>query len=64
MEQFITLFEKFGYSVALSITLLIFGYRLLSRQIKYLLDTIKDLAAIIAKNTEIYKLLYDYLTKK
>ena len=64
MEQFITLFEKFGYSVALSITLLIFGYRLLSRQIKYLQDTIKDLAAIIAKNTEIYKLLYDYLTKK
>lgn len=63
MEEIATLFEKFGYAVALSITLLIFAYRLVNRHIKYLQDTIKELSAIIAANTEIYKLLYNYLTK-
>ena len=64
MDEIITLFDKFGFSVALSITLLVFAYRIINRQIRYLQDTIKELSAIIAKNTEIYKLLYDYLTKK
>lgn len=64
MDEILTIFEKFGYSVALSITLLIFAYRIVKRQIEYLQNTIKELASIIAKNTEIYKLLYDYLTKK
>lgn len=63
MEEIATLFEKFGYAVALSITLLIFAYRIVNRHIKYLQDTIKELSAIIAANTEIYKLLYNYLTK-
>ena len=63
MEEILEIFEKFGFSVALSITLLVFIYRIVNRQIKYLQDTIKELAAIIARNTEIYKLLYDYLTK-
>lgn len=63
MEEIATLFDKFGFAVALSITLLIFAYRLVNRHIKYLQDTIKDLSAIISKNTELYKLLYDYLTK-
>lgn len=63
MDGIIEIFDKFGFSVALSITLLIFVYRIVNRQIKYLQDTIKELSAIIAKNTEIYKLLYDYLTK-
>lgn len=63
MDEIISVFDKFGFAVALSITLLIFGYRLLSRYIKYLQDTIKDLSAIIQANTEIYKKIYDYLTK-
>lgn len=64
MNDIIALFDKFGFSVALSITLLVFAYRIVNRQIRYLQDTIKELSSIIAKNTEIYKLLYDYLTKK
>lgn len=63
MDEIITLFDKFGFSVALSITLLIFAYRIVNRQIRYLQETIKELASIIAANTDIYKKLYDYLTK-
>ena len=63
MENIINIFDKFGFAVALSITLLIFAYRIVGRYIKYLQDTIKDLSAIIQANTDIYKKIYDYLTK-
>lgn len=63
MMEIIDLFDRFGFSVALSITLLVFAYRFVNKQIKYLQDTIKELASIISKNTDIFRLLYDFLTK-
>lgn len=63
MDNIITILDKFGFAVAIAVTLLVFAYRIVNRYIKYLQDTIKDLTAIIQANTTIYQKLYDYLTK-
>lgn len=63
MMEIIDLFDRFGFSVALSVALLVFAYRFVNKQIKYLQDTVKELACIISKNTDMFRLLYDFLTK-
>lgn len=63
MEQIITILDKFGFAVAIAVTVLVFSYRIVNRYIKYLQETIASLTSIIESNTLIFQKLYDFLTK-
>lgn len=70
MDEIVAIFDKFGFSVALSIVLLIAVYKIVKMYINYLQSSVKDLLNVINsctdainKNTELFKLIYNYLTK-